>query len=52
MLTQSLTAPARTDRFPAPLSPFAWGVGYRIAVVLALAAGLWAAVGWAAGWWG
>jgi len=33
-----------------PASPLAWGIGHRLAVAVALGAGLWLAVAWALGW--
>jgi len=32
-------------------SPLAWSAAMRLAVALGLSALLWAAVGWAVGWW-
>ncbi len=40
---------------PHPLStasPLASGIGHRLAVAAMAAGLLWAAVGWALGWWG
>ncbi len=35
----------------APASPLAWSAARRLAVAAGLSAVLWAAVGWALGWW-
>lgn len=40
------------DHQPLPLSFLAWGVGRRLAVAVCALIPLWAAVGWALGWWG
>jgi hypothetical protein len=46
-----MTGQAPLFTFRPANSPLAWGVGVRLAVVAAGAAGLWLAVAWALDWW-